>query len=417
LSSTKGAVDDKHSELESERFIGRFQKLQHQGAHPEACSKLESQLHISLTSLELGKMADAAWTIKVMFTSGGGEGSLSLTSGGATTLAQLKAAITEQLKKGVKRVIFQGKVLNNDAQTLAEAKVQNGHSVHVQPDAAAAPAVPAPAAAAAAAAPAAAAAAPPQRSAAPVAAAVPQPVRAAVSPMTAAIARILQQPPAAAQNLLNTLLKVNYTALPFTKPLHPHADDTVPIDIYAHSHLIVNLCIFLQIVDNIIQHPLEEKYRSIKRSNKSFAARVGSVPGSDACMTALGFTLSQDRENWVLVPSATAWPTLQAGRANIQSAIAAATASSATAGAASASAFGSRMPQSPADMAAAMAVLNNPSAMQAMMQNRMVQRMMAADPVSNIYRSKELFTVCTYFGAVTLYAYLCCMTPFYSIES
>jgi Ubiquitin family len=158
---------------------------------------------VSLVSLDLAGMADAAdaaWTIKVMFTTGGGEGNLSLPAGGATTLAQFKAAISEQLNKSVKRVIFQGKVLNNDAQTLTEAKVQNGHSVHVQPDAAAAPAVPAPAAAAAAAAPIAAAAA------------VPQPVRAAVSPMNAAIARILQQPSAAAQNLLNTLLKVSYSA-------------------------------------------------------------------------------------------------------------------------------------------------------------------------------------------------------------
>jgi Ubiquitin family len=145
---------------------------------------------------------DAAWTIKVMFTTGGGEGNLSLPAGGATTLAQFKAATTEQLNKSVKRVIFQGKVLNNDTQTLTEAKVQNGHSVHVQPDAAAAPAASAPAAAAVAA-PAAASAA---------AAAVPQPVRAAVSPMNAAIARILQQPPAAAQTLLNTLLKVSSIA-------------------------------------------------------------------------------------------------------------------------------------------------------------------------------------------------------------
>eukprot|EP00953_Heterococcus_sp_UTEX-ZZ885_P017312 9690-Heterococcus_DN1.PRE.1 len=171
--------------------------------------------------------------------------------------------------------------------------------------------------------------------------------------MNAAIARVLQQPPAAAQNLLNTLLKI---------------------------------------VDNIIQHPLEEKYRSIKRSNKSFAARVGSVPGSAACMTSLGFTLSQDNENWILVPSATAWPTLQAGRANIQSAIAAASAATAAGGSSAntSSTFGSSIgsgmsggmpiPQSPADIASAMAVLNNTQAMQAMMQNPMIQRMMAADP-------------------------------------
>jgi hypothetical protein len=110
-------------------------------------------------------------------------------------------------------------------------------------------------------------------------------------------------------------------------------------------------------------------------------------------MTSLGFTLSQDSENWILVPSATAWPTLQAGRANIQSAIAAASATTAGGSAANTSSGfdsvgsgsmsgGMPMPQSPADIASAMAMLNNPQAMQAMMQNPMIQRMMAADPVS-----------------------------------
>ena len=80
-------------------------------------------------------------------------------------------------------------------------------------------------------------------------------------------------------------------------------------------------CCSPQIIDNIVQNPLEAKYRSIKRSNKGFASRVGAVPGGDDCMRALGFVASASGEEWVLHPSATAWPVLQAGRAKVQAAL------------------------------------------------------------------------------------------------
>lgn len=57
-------------------------------------------------------------------------------------------------------------------------------------------------------------------------------------------------------------------------------------------------CWSQQIVDNIMSHPLEDKYRSIKKANKQFASRVGDVTGGNACMRGLGFNDS-DPAHWV----------------------------------------------------------------------------------------------------------------------
>ena len=46
------------------------------------------------------------------------------------------------------------------------------------------------------------------------------------------------------------------------------------------------LCIYFQ---NIIKHPTEEKYHSIKSSNKTFASKVGCVRGAEAVILKLGF--------------------------------------------------------------------------------------------------------------------------------
>lgn len=141
-----------------------------------------------------------------------------------------------------------------------------------------------------------------------------------------------------------------------------------------------------KIIDNILTHPMEEKYRKIKRSNAGFRRKVcyvherrkehgntinscctgifcrvrlcysgefhiyaelppplrpprllllpnlplqrlmhkvGGVPGGEACMRALGFVEADgDQGSWVLQPSAAAWNVLTAGRVQIQSALA-----------------------------------------------------------------------------------------------
>ena len=59
---------------------------------------------------------------------------------------------------------------------------------------------------------------------------------------------------------------------------------------------------------------MEEKYRSIKKSNPAFAKRLGSLVGGHELLLAAGFTITTKEEDnieyYTLVPSETAWPTL-----------------------------------------------------------------------------------------------------------
>ena len=61
---------------------------------------------------------------------------------------------------------------------------------------------------------------------------------------------------------------------------------------------------------------MEEKYRSIKKSNPAFSKRLGSLDGGHDLLVAAGFTITtkeddgKEIEYYTLVPSETAWPTL-----------------------------------------------------------------------------------------------------------
>ena len=59
---------------------------------------------------------------------------------------------------------------------------------------------------------------------------------------------------------------------------------------------------------------MEEKYRSIKKSNPAFSKRLGSLSGGHELLVAAGFTITTKEEDsieyYTLVPSETAWPTL-----------------------------------------------------------------------------------------------------------
>jgi hypothetical protein len=63
-----------------------------------------------------------------------------------------------------------------------------------------------------------------------------------------------------------------------------------------------------KLLNNIIQNPMEEKYRSIKKSNAAFNKRLGGVNGGEALLLSAGFVLEEDV--FVLRPSEEAWPKL-----------------------------------------------------------------------------------------------------------
>lgn len=151
-----------------------------------------------------------------------------------------------------KRIIFQGRILNKDDQTLQNCKLKDGLTVVVQVAAAGAAGGASTAGAAAGTSP----ATPGVPAASPASAPSPGAggsVTAASaglqglnlggsqSAMAQALATVRSQPAGSARECLTTLLKV---------------------------------------VDNIVAHPLEEKYRKIKRANAGFRRKVG---GSRRC--------------------------------------------------------------------------------------------------------------------------------------
>lgn len=66
--------------------------------------------------------------------------------------------------------------------------------------------------------------------------------------------------------------------------------------------------LLFKILNNIVLHPMEEKYRKIKSSNASFSAKIHTVKGGTDCMRSVGFT--EVNGEWILYPSAEGWDLL-----------------------------------------------------------------------------------------------------------
>jgi hypothetical protein len=77
-----------------------------------------------------------------------------------------------------------------------------------------------------------------------------------------------------------------------------------------------------KILSNIANNPLEEKYRKVKRGNAAFNKRLGGIPGGEAAMLAVGFSLETiDGEPfYVMHPRPEAWPMLVQHLAELASA-------------------------------------------------------------------------------------------------
>jgi len=75
-----------------------------------------------------------------------------------------------------------------------------------------------------------------------------------------------------------------------------------------------------KVCDNIISHPHEAKYRKLKLSNARFQERVVSVPGGMDLLKAIGFKEQNEEGNvcYVLVPSKEAWEVLTDAKRRIE---------------------------------------------------------------------------------------------------
>lgn len=80
-----------------------------------------------------------------------------------------------------------------------------------------------------------------------------------------------------------------------------------------------------KIISNIVNHPLEEKYRKVKKQNAAFQKRLGGKSGGEAAMFAAGFVIQTDdtdgEDYYVLEAHPEAWPKLLATRSAVETAL------------------------------------------------------------------------------------------------
>jgi len=79
-----------------------------------------------------------------------------------------------------------------------------------------------------------------------------------------------------------------------------------------------------KILSNIINHPMEEKYRKVKKHNAAFQKRLGGLVGGDDAMMAAGFTTETESDSgeeiYMMQASAEKWPALVAAKATTEQA-------------------------------------------------------------------------------------------------
>lgn len=83
--------------------------------------------------------------------------------------------------------------------------------------------------------------------------------------------------------------------------------NSYPIDVFLAATSTIE-----KILQNIVSHPLEEKYRKVKRENGAFQRRLGSLRGGHDAMLAVGFTVTDTDgdASYVMHASPEAWPKL-----------------------------------------------------------------------------------------------------------
>jgi len=143
-----------------------------------------------------------------------------------------------------------------------------------------------------------------------------------------------------------------------------------------------------KILENIITHPQEDKYRKVKRENPVFQRKFASLAGSDDLMKSVGFTtlVEESIQYYVLVPSAEAWTRLVTARGQLKTLIdqsnhhSSVSLSNLTTTTTSLP-FPSSISSSPSFPDSRFNdILNNPQQLSAMLQDPMVQAMIQNDP-------------------------------------
>uniref|UniRef100_A0A7S2JSB3 Ubiquitin-like domain-containing protein n=1 Tax=Leptocylindrus danicus TaxID=163516 RepID=A0A7S2JSB3_9STRA len=150
------------------------------------------------------------------------------------------------------------------------------------------------------------------------------------------------------------------------------------------------LSTLLKLVNNVISHPNEEKYRKVKQSNGAFQRRLGGLTGAKELMFSAGFveeTVEGDGLVYLMKPSAEAWPKLLQTQSALQAATTTASSTSTSTATSTSLPFmpppqPSAFPNNPnpAAMQNAMNMLQDPNALQSMLSNPMMQQALLNDP-------------------------------------
>jgi len=88
---------------------------------------------------------------------------------------------------------------------------------------------------------------------------------------------------------------------------------------HSADECITALATLSKILTNVIEKPMEEKYRRMKTANAAFQKRLGRMEGAQDAMFAVGFIV--EGEEYVLKPSAEAWPKVLQSKEMVDEAI------------------------------------------------------------------------------------------------
>ncbi|VEU44455.1 unnamed protein product [Pseudo-nitzschia multistriata] len=149
-----------------------------------------------------------------------------------------------------------------------------------------------------------------------------------------------------------------------------------------------------KVLGNIVSHPMEEKYRRVKKQNPAFRKRLGGLAGGHDCMLACGFRVEVDEgenaEVYKLHATADSWNALVEAKTRVEEAVAKAAAGDrqqpvqapGPAGLLPGGGFPppGGLPNDPALRDSVSRMMSDPRALQAALQNPMLQQMIRSDP-------------------------------------
>ena len=232
-------------------------------------------------------------TIHLTVTGADGAPRMPMTISDSVTAADLRQQASETTKIPLSslKLIFRGRLIGDDAtkKAVEEFKLEEGSVVHCMGKPASA------------------------------AAASPAPTAAKLSSTTSTTPAAVPTQPTL--NFMPPAAAAPVAATPAANPLQAALRQiraaTSPTD------YVTAVSTLEKILTNIISHPMEEKYRRVKKQNAAFQRRLGGKPGGDAAMLAAGFVAQMDEGEpiYMMQASAEAWPKLMATKAAVEAAV------------------------------------------------------------------------------------------------